>query len=92
MSVLLEVERIVLRGNCSVEDAEPLVVLLQTHPDFEVDIGDTLHLHSAVLQVLLAFRPRLAGPSQDAFIQTWIVPLLTSVDGRLVPHPRPPCE
>jgi hypothetical protein len=77
MTVQVEFEYIVLRGNCPVEDAEALMILLQAHPDFAVDIDNAIHLHAAVLQVLLAFRPRLSGSAHDAFTQRWIVPFLT---------------
>jgi hypothetical protein len=76
MSVLLEAGKISLRDNCPVEDAEPLLTLLQNHPGCPVDIGDATNLHAAVLQILLAFRRELIGHSRDSFLQKWIVPVL----------------
>jgi hypothetical protein len=76
MSVLLEEGRVCLRGNCPVEDAEPLLTVLQNHPDCPVDIDDATNLHAAVLQVLLAFRRKLSGQPRDPFLWKWIVPAL----------------
>ena len=76
MSVLLEEGKISLRGNCPVEDAEPLLMLLQSHPDCPVDIDDATNLHAAVLQLLLAFRRELIGHPRDSFLKKWIVPAL----------------
>jgi hypothetical protein len=76
MSVLLEAGKISLRDNCPVEDAEPLLILLQNHPDCPVDIGGATNLHAAVLQILLAFRRELIGHPRDSFLQKWIVPVL----------------
>jgi len=77
MSVVLAAGKVVLRDNCPVEDAEPLLILLQNHPDCPVDIGDATNLHAAVLQVLMMFRRDLIGGSRDSFLQKWIVPVLT---------------
>ena len=76
MSVLLEDGKIGLRGNCPVEDAEPLLILLQNHPDCFVDIDDATNLHASVLQIFLAFRRDVIGHSRDSFLQKWIVPTL----------------
>jgi hypothetical protein len=76
MSVLLEAGKISLRDNCPVEDAEPLLTLLQNHPGCPIDIGNATNLHAAVLQVLLAFRRELTGQARDPFLLKWIVPAL----------------
>jgi hypothetical protein len=76
MSVRLDGEIIRLEGRCHVEDAEPLVALLQADGTRPVDLAASDALHTAVIQVLLAFRPRLLGDSSDAFVRDWIVPAL----------------
>ena len=75
MSVVLEGETICLRGECGVEDAEPLLALLQGGGR-AVDLGGAGPLHAAVFQLLLAFRPPLAAPPADPFAATWLMPLL----------------
>ena len=76
MSVALDGERIRLTGPCRVEDAEALLVLLQSDRMRPVDVTDATHLHAAVLQVLFAFGPPLIGSPQDAFTEQWLMPLL----------------
>jgi hypothetical protein len=65
---------IVLDGRCSVEDAEPLLQLLNATPQALCDWSRCSHLHTAVLQVLLATRPALVGPCGDPWIEQWIGP------------------
>ena len=77
MSVILEGEVVRLHGECRVEDAEPLLTLLQARAGRRVDLGGAGHLHAAVVQVLLALRPVLTGPaSDDAFVARWLAPIL----------------
>jgi hypothetical protein len=76
MSVELDGDHIRLTGPCRVEDAEALLVLLQSDRTRPVDVANVLHMHAAVLQVLFAFRPNLMGSPQDAFIEQWLMPLL----------------
>ncbi len=80
MSVHHEGNTIFLRGNCPVEDTEPLLALLQNQPSFPVDIGEATHLNAAVLQVLLVYRRELSGQSRDLFLKSWIIPLLKSTN------------
>jgi len=65
-----------LSGACQVEDAEPLLQLLQATPDARCDWTRCNHLHTAVVQVLLAARPALLGPCGDPWIERWVVPAL----------------
>lgn len=63
---------IILDGNCPVEEAEPLLQLLQATPTASLDWRQCTHLHTAVLQVILAARPPLIGPCGDAWVQRWV--------------------
>ena len=67
---------IVLDGVCPVEDAEPLLRLLQTTPVAEVDWRPCRQLHTAVLQLVLASGRAPIGPCGDAWIEQWLVPKL----------------
>jgi hypothetical protein len=78
MSVMLDGNGIRLVGPSAVEDAEPLLAGLLEDRTRSVDLRETGHLHTAVIQVLLAVRPELIGPSPDAFNQKWLMPLLDS--------------
>ena len=42
----------------------------------EVDLSACTHLHTALLQLLLAARPKLASPPADPMIARWVGPLL----------------
>ncbi|WP_159717446.1 hypothetical protein [Geminicoccus flavidas] len=76
MTVRLVGDVIRLEGACPVEEAEALLALVQERPDRPVDLSGCRHLHGAVLQVLLAFRPRVQGQSEDPFLRDWILPAL----------------
>lgn len=57
-----------LEGNVSVDDAETLAQWLQKQPAPAVHLGKCAHVHAAVLQVLLALRPKLMAPPGDAHL------------------------
>jgi hypothetical protein len=72
---------IVLSGPCPVEDAEPLLQLLQATPNAPCDWTSCGQLHTAVVQVILTARPALVGPCGDPWIERWVAPAL-QVRGR----------
>lgn len=77
--------KVVLEGKCPVEDAEPLLQLLQSTPAAHCDLTRCSHLHTAVVQVILAARPPLIGPCGDAWVEQWILSAtreLELADGR----------
>ncbi len=63
---------IILEGSCLVEDAETLLQLLQATPQVRLDWARCGHLHTAVLQVILAARPLVVGPCGDPWVQRWV--------------------
>jgi len=63
---------IVLEGDCAVEEAEVLLRLLLENPATPVDWTRCERLHTAVLQVILALAPTLAGPCGDPWIDQWV--------------------
>ena len=67
---------IVLDGRCEVEDAEPLLQILQAAPDAPCDWTRCSHLHTAVVQVVMTARPALVGPCGDPWIEQWVEPIL----------------
>jgi len=78
MTVHLDHRTIRLDGDCHVEDAEPLLNMLQGESGRTVDISALGTLHAAVLQLLLAFRPQIVGSNGDGFFNSWIMPLLAT--------------
>jgi hypothetical protein len=73
---------VALVGACSVEDAEALLQLLQSTPAAPCDWTRCSHLHTAVVQVMLAARPALIGPCGDAWIEQWVSQQLGSETAR----------
>jgi hypothetical protein len=63
---------IVLFGGCSVDEAEPLHRMLLSDRSAKLDWTRCTHLHSAILQLILAAQPSLIGPCGDPFVARWI--------------------
>jgi hypothetical protein len=57
-----------LEGIVGVDDAEALTQWLLVQPAPAVHLGKCDHLHGAVLQVLLALRPKLTAPPADPLL------------------------
>lgn len=55
-----------LEGHVGVEDAEALQNWLRAHAAPAVHLGKCEQVHAAVLQVLLALRPRVVAPPPHA--------------------------
>ena len=68
---------IVLTGACPSDDADVLVQHLLASPGAPVDWRACETAHSAVIQVLMAARPRLSGPPAGHPLREWIEPILT---------------
>jgi len=70
---------VILEGACAVEDAEPLLqLLLLGAPERTVDWTMCSHLHTAVVQVLLASGITPVGPCGDAWVGQWMAPEISS--------------
>ena len=67
---------LVLEGVCPVEDAEPLLQMLQNMPTAGIDWTQCRQLHTAVLQVILASGIAPIGPCGDAWVAEWLAPKL----------------
>jgi hypothetical protein len=85
MTVAVQQDCVVLTGNCGTDDVEPLLAALTDGGHTTVDLTDTEHLHTAVLQVLLAFRPNAVGSPGDTFVRSWLKQVLLKA-----PSPRAP--
>lgn len=76
MSVRVVNGVILLEGRCRIEEAETLLGYLLEDADRQVDLSACDALHSAIVQILMATRPRIAGKPVDPFLCTYVVPLL----------------
>jgi hypothetical protein len=76
MTLHLAGTSIELEGDCPSEDAEMLLQHLLTVPTASVDWRSCESAHTAVIQVLLAARPKLLGPPAGRALKDWVEPLL----------------
>jgi hypothetical protein len=67
---------VVLDGVCAVEDAEPLLQMLQATPGTAIDWTQCRQLHTAVFQVIMASGNVPVRPCGDVWIQQWLAPKL----------------
>jgi hypothetical protein len=72
---------IVLEGICPVDDAEPLLQMLQATPAASIDWRPCRQLHTAVLQVILASGAAPIGPCGDGWMEQWFASRLTQRAG-----------
>ncbi|KPF44359.1 hypothetical protein IP87_13715 [beta proteobacterium AAP121] len=63
-----------LEGHVSVDEAEGLAVWMAAQRRPAVHLGRCESVHAAVLQVLLALRPRLAAPPADPWLSLALAP------------------
>jgi hypothetical protein len=71
-------DRALLNGVCCVEEAEGLLSWVLQHPGAAVDAAACEHLHSAVLQVLMARRPPLAAIPDSGPLAQVLQPLMAA--------------
>jgi hypothetical protein len=67
---------IVLEGICPSEDAETLLQMLTTTVTAQIDLRGCEAAHSAVIQVLMAAKPKLLGPPAGSAFREWLYPIL----------------
>jgi len=67
-----------LEGVCASEEAEALLRHLLLNPDATVDWRNCETAHSAIIQVLMAARPRLLGPPVGMALKSWVEPWLVA--------------
>ncbi|WP_419900916.1 hypothetical protein [Roseomonas sp. USHLN139] len=59
----------ILDDHCAVEEAESFLDWMRQQQEPMVDLGGCSHLHAAILQILLALRPTILVPPEDAFLR-----------------------
>ena len=64
---------IFLEGSSGAEDAETLLQMLVETPEAPVDWTRCGELHTAVVQVILAAKPRLSGLCGDSWLRPWLL-------------------
>ncbi|MDO6416713.1 hypothetical protein Q4F19_20175 [Sphingomonas sp. BIUV-7] len=76
MSIEVSGTVISIVGHAAVEDAEPLLAALHEDSSRTVDLHQAVRLHTALVRLLLALRPRIVGVPTDPFFATYLLPLL----------------
>ncbi|HEY1891352.1 MAG TPA: hypothetical protein VGG63_13140 [Steroidobacteraceae bacterium] len=66
-----------LIGTCPSADAEALLQHLFADPAATVDWRECRGAHTAVVQVLMAVKPKLLGPPANAGLRDWVAPAIT---------------
>jgi hypothetical protein len=79
MTVRAEGKVIHLEGSCRVEEAEMLLTLLQSGDGRVIDLSACDHLHAALVQLLLVFKPEVRSECRDEFTRSRILPSLLRV-------------
>lgn len=59
-----------LQQTCTVEEAEQLLAWFQSHPKGKINLKACEHLHTAILQVLLAVNPVITAEPQNKQLKT----------------------
>ena len=65
-----------LDGVCPIEDAEKLQRCILADREAVVDWRSCAGAHTAVVQIMLAAKPRVHGPPRGAFLRAHVDPLL----------------
>ena len=76
MTVRRDGSTIHLEGDCPVEEAEALTALLESPGAWAVELSACRQLHTALVQVLLAYRPSVIGTPADPFLSRLVMPAL----------------
>lgn len=78
MPIVYKKQRAVLKDTVDLEVAEDLFAWLQKNPKGSIDLANCTHLHTAVLQVLVALRPTIAIWPKDEALRAWVQPVLST--------------
>ena len=69
-----------LEGECPVEEAEALTALLESPGTWAVELSACRHLHTALVQALLRYRPSIEGTPADPFLNRLVMPALARAE------------
>ncbi len=74
MTIQLQTKTARLVDVVTVEEAETLLQWIAAHPKGKVDLSRCTHLHTAVLQVLMALKPPVSAWPKDEALAAWVGP------------------
>lgn len=77
----------ILSGVVTIDDTESLATWLRTcgsaRTPARVDLAAATHLHTAVLQAMMAARVQVSASPTDPFLRAWVAPLLSPIPAKL---------
>ena len=76
MPLEFRADTVSLRATCGAEDALELADWLSRTELPKADLEACTHLHAALLQTLLAYKPTITIGPEDPFLARWILPVL----------------
>lgn len=76
MPIRFNASEAVLDGHCAVEEAIDLATWLLAKPGRKLDLAGCTGLHAAVLQCLMALRPKIVAVPEDAELRGWLAKAL----------------
>jgi hypothetical protein len=76
MTILIENGAIHLKGVCGHDEVEVLLEAIAENAQLPIDLTQTEHLHTAILQILLRSELTVQGGAGDDFIREWVLPAL----------------
>jgi len=68
----------IVDGECLIEDAETLLEWVLLNPKGKINLKQCGHMHTAVLQVILATRPSVSAWPEANSESAWLVSVLNS--------------
>lgn len=74
-------KKIILEGVCAIEEVTALAEFLEATPEAVATLENCEHLHTCVLQTLLAYGVALEGQPYHPFLWKWISPLFARPGG-----------
>lgn len=81
MAIVYEKKKAIFAEQVSVEEAEGLLEWLRANPKAKLDLAACTHLHTAILQVLMAAKPHISVWPKDAGLALWIKGAIESKPG-----------
>lgn len=74
---------VVFQETCSSEEAEKLREFLETNPRGRLDFKNCLHIHSSILQVLMAAHADVVVPPDDPYLRNWVLPAFVAYNSNI---------
>jgi len=76
MPIILKKTVAVLEGICEIEEAEVLLEWLLVNRKGKLNLKQLEHPHTALLQIIIAFKPMISAWPENEAICSWLQPLL----------------